>query len=134
MPSLPANPAWVATDRRKMKALPYALKEADRTTVLEAIREVCLHRGWHLIAAHVHTTHVHVVVEGEASPERMMRDFKGYCSRALNLLEPRMTERERWTQHGSTRWLWKPEGVSAAAHYVIEEQGDPMAVTLDCDS
>jgi hypothetical protein len=25
-------------------------------------------------------------------------------------------------------WLWKPQSVSAAIRYVVDEQGDPMAV------
>jgi len=29
---------------------------------------------------------------------------------------------------GATRWLWKPENVSAAIRYVVDEQGEPMAV------
>ena len=36
--------------------------------------------------------------------------------------------RKRWVRHGSTRWLWKRENVSAAIRYVVDEQGDPMAV------
>jgi len=37
--------------------------------------------------------------------------------------------RKRWAWHGSTRWLWKPQSVSAAIRYVVDEQDDyPMAV------
>jgi hypothetical protein len=31
-------------------------------------------------------------------------------------------------RHGSTRWLWKPENVTAAIRYVVDQQGDSMAV------
>ena len=62
-----------------------------RDAVLEAMRHVCAHRGWGLLAAHVRTTHMHAVVEAEAPPERVMSGFKVYASRRLN-----------------TRWLWKP--------------------------
>jgi hypothetical protein len=34
----------------------------------------------------------------------------------------------RWARHGSTRWLWKDEDVRQALRYVIEEQGEPMAL------
>lgn len=57
-----------------------------------------------------------------------MNDIKSYASRRLNemgLDEPR---RKRWARHGSTRWLWNPENVSDAIRYVVDEQGEPMAV------
>src|SRR5258708_1343807 len=34
-------------------------------------------------------------------------------------------ESKRWAGHGSTRWLWKPENVSAAIRYVVYGQGGP---------
>ena len=74
------------------------------------------------------TNHVHLVVEAEARPERVMNDLKSFASRWLNdcgLDEP---ARKRWARHGSTRWLWKREDVSAAIRYVVDGQGDPMAV------
>lgn len=45
----------------QMVAEPFVLAEAARITVLAAIAEVCRYRGWHLIAAHVRSTHVHVM-------------------------------------------------------------------------
>jgi hypothetical protein len=35
---------------------------------------------------------------------------------------------KRWTRHGSTRYLWKPEQVSAAVQYVVQKQGEAMHV------
>ncbi len=35
---------------------------------------------------------------------------------------------KRWARHGSTRWLWKVQSVSAAIRYVVDQHGDPMAV------
>ncbi|MEX2261154.1 MAG: hypothetical protein WD696_04345 [Bryobacteraceae bacterium] len=34
----------------------------------------------------------------------------------------------RWARHGSTRYLWTTEEVSAAISYVVSRQGDPLAV------
>ena len=39
----------------------------------------------------------------------------------MSLDEP---NRKRWARHGSTRWLWKPQHVSAAIQYVAAGQGD----------
>ena len=57
-----------------------------------------------------------------------MNDFKAYASRKLNQAGLDKPDRKRWTRHGSTRYLWKPEQVQAAVDYVIHGQGSPMSV------
>ena len=96
-------------------------------SISEAIQEVCRQRGWNLLAAHVRSNHVHTVVEAEAEPERVMNDFKAYASRRLNRMSLDAPNRKRWARHGSTRWLWKPQHVSAALQYVVAEQGVAMS-------
>ena len=80
------------------------------------------------MAAHVRANHVHIVVEANAMPEKVMRDLKAYASRRLDGsgLDPQ--SRKRWARHGSTSYLWKPEQVSAAVRYVLEGQGEAMEV------
>ena len=92
------------------------------------MRERCQQQRWSLLAAQVRTNHVHLVVEAEARPERIMNDVKAYASRCLNRAGWDQPDRKRWARHGSTRWLWKQEHVSAAIRYVVDEQDDPMAV------
>ncbi len=106
----------------------YHLDQTRRDAVLEALQEVCAHRGWSLLAAHVRSNHVHTVVAAEVPPERIMSDFKAYASRHLNRMRLDEPNRKRWARHGSTRWLWKPRHVSAAMQYVVGEQGDAMSV------
>ncbi len=106
----------------------YVLDEVARHVVLAAIQNHCVHRGWNLLAAHVRSNHVHVVVEAGIRPERVMNEFKSYASRALNQLASEEPDRKRWARHGSTRWLWKDEDVREALRYVIDEQGEPMAL------
>jgi len=57
-----------------------------------------------------------------------MNDFKSYASRSLNRLGSDESNQKRWARHGSTRWLWTDEDVRQAIQYVIDEQGEPMAV------
>jgi REP element-mobilizing transposase RayT len=71
------------TERDLMGYLPYSLDEDSRGCVLAALKEVCMQRGWTLLAAHVRSTHVHVVVEAEVQPEEIMNDFKRHASRRL---------------------------------------------------
>ena len=71
--------------------------------VLEAIQEVCVSRS-------------------------VMNYFKAYASRHLNRKRLDGLNRRRWARHGSTRWLWEPQHVSAAMRYAVLEQGAAMSV------
>ena len=100
----------------------FELGAAQREHVLRAIVEVCQYRDWVLLAAHVRTTHIHVVIDADIQPERIMHDLKSYASRALN------SNQQKWARHGSTRYLYSRETIANAVRYVLEKQGEPMAV------
>jgi REP element-mobilizing transposase RayT len=123
-PVLEGRPGRASAERELMDQPPFSLDERERTHVLEAIREVCAHRTWNLLAAHVRSNHVHVVVESEQQPEKIMNALKAYSSRRLNEVGPCQ---KRWARHGSTRRLWKDDDVRSAVRYVIDEQGEAMA-------
>jgi len=123
-----ADPRRLYGELQRMDQPPYQMDSTRRQVVPAALRERCQQQKWHLLAAHVRTNHVHMVVEGEARPERIMNDLKSYASRCLNRMGSDERTRKRWAKHGSTRWLWKPTHVSAAIRYVVDEQGEPMAV------
>ena len=129
-PVLKPNSRREAFEREQMGQAPYRLGRDQRIAVLKAAREVCLHRQWLLLAAHVRTNHVHAVVEADVQPERIMNALKSYASRALNSLGCDPVNRKRWARHGSTRWLWNDQNVRDAVRYVVEEQGEPMAVFI----
>ena len=117
-----------AGERERMDQPPYDLDPLRRDAVIEAIQEVCAHRRWSLLAAHVRSSHVHTVVAAEVSPDRVMNDLKAYASQRLNRMGWDAPGRKRWARHGSTRWLWKPEQISAAIRYVVDGQGQAMSV------
>jgi REP element-mobilizing transposase RayT len=110
-----------------MLQAPYSLDGRAARMVLEALREVCVMRDWQLVAAHVRSTHVHCVVGGVAQPNRAVADFKAYASRALNHAEG---YRKRWAREGSTRRLQSSTAIQAAVHYVVDGQGEAMAVDV----
>jgi len=118
----------VRAEQRLMDQAPYLLDGDRRTVVLQSLQEVCLYRDWKLLAAHIRTTHVHVVVEGEVQPEKILSNFKSYASRYLTRSGLDSSDRKRWARHGSTRWLWNEESVSAAVRYVVHGQGEAMEV------
>ncbi len=126
-PFLPADPHREAEQRATMKQPEYRLDAARRDVVLKTIREVSRHRKWRLWAVHVRSNHVHIIVTGPKKPERIMGDFKAWCSRRLREAFGEPADRERWTEHGSTPYLWTEETLHAKIDYVVNGQGVPMA-------
>jgi len=114
--------------RSRMSQAPFQLDATSRTIVLEAIKEACSRRVWRLLAAHVRSNHVHVVIAANRSPEHVMSTLKSNASRALNNARIDTPYGLRWARYGSTRYLWTHEQISAAIHYVVCEQGEPMEV------
>src|SRR5689334_666567 len=103
----------------------YVIDRDRAELILASIRGVCEFRNWNLLAAHVRTTHVHCVVDGDLIPNRAIGDFKAYASRILNQLDGEQT---RWAREGSVRRLLTRETEQAAIRYVANGQGAPMAV------
>ena len=131
--AIAADRGRVNLERRLMDQSPYVMDQARRDAVLASLLERSLQRGWNLLAAHVRANHVHVVIVADVVPERILNDLKAYASRVLNRLSLDAPDRKRWARHGSTRWLAEAESVVAAIQYVIEKQGEPMAVYVAPD-
>ena len=123
---LPKNIHRELAERKQMSAKPYSLDKASQQIVLHALQEVCRHRGWILFAAHVRSTHVHMVVRAQERPERIMSDCKAYASRALRAAVDKSLQ--PWSRHGSTRYLWMRENLEDVIHYVVRQQGPAAAV------
>ena len=123
---LEAEPLRESYERQRMARDAVSLDGNARSVAPIAIQDVCRHEGWTLYAAHVRSTHVHVVVEAEPSPEEVMGKLKAYASRALNRRSGRISQ--RWSRHGSTRHLWSPAEVDGAVDYVVYRQGEAMAM------
>jgi hypothetical protein len=85
-PMLEADPKRVSAERSQMNQPPYGMDKVRRDAVLASMLERCSASGWNLLAAHVRTNHVHLVIEAEAAPERIMNDLKSFASRYLNRL------------------------------------------------
>lgn len=123
------NKAREKCSKNRMKQSPYLLNHPQqRQIALNAIQEACNYRAWTLLAAHVRTNHIHLVIHATDSPENILGTIKAYISRKLNECEPSNKNIQRWTRHGSTKYLWKNSEIESTIQYVIDEQGDPMAV------
>lgn len=126
-PYLLPNRAIEQSRCESLRQDPYFLDGPRQALVLQTIQEVAAHRHWRLWAAHVRTNHVHIVITAPSRPEKVMSDLKAWISRKLREAFQEPPDRDRWTQHGSTRWLNTHESLLAAIEYVVEEQGTPMA-------
>lgn len=114
-----------------MKEDAYQLDSHRRAIVLKAIQHVCARRNWTLLAAHVRTTHVHVVASFDGSaPDEVMNALKCEASRLLNEAGIDRHPRRRWTRHGSTVPL--RNAVEKAISYAVDRQGKPMDVYIGC--
>jgi REP element-mobilizing transposase RayT len=121
------NPRLLAAELRLMDQLPYELDQPRREAALEGIIDRCARHDWRLLAAHVRSNHVHIVVEAQDAPEFVMTQLKCASSRRLNELGFDDPTRKRWARHGSTRRLFDHETVQRAISYVIEGQGAPLS-------
>jgi REP element-mobilizing transposase RayT len=130
-PFLPADAQTETDERNVMSQASYLLDGPRRTIVLATIREVCRHRKWRLLACHVRTTHVHLIVQADAAPEKIMNDCKAYASRRLNEAGLDEPDRKRWTRHGSTKYVWDNAYLGNAIDYVWNRQGEPMERFID---
>ena len=75
-PLLASNPSRVSSEERRTKQTPYCLDGSRRAIVLAAVVELCAHREWRLLAAHIRTQHVHMVIAAEDAPEKVLEDAK----------------------------------------------------------
>ena len=123
------RPALVTYSKNVMPETAFRLSGAeDRKIVLDAILAVCRYRQWRLIALHVRTEHVHGLVQAEGvTARRVMGDWKSYATRGLRQRWPE--RRQFWTRVGNCRRV-NDRGFDDIVHYVLEEQGEPLATYL----
>ena len=123
-PDMPANKRLAEDETHELRHDAVTLDKAQRVVVEKAIREVCEHRGYGLVAVNVRTNHVHSVVRASCKPEHVMDAFKAYATRQLREAGLLATDEKSWARHGSTPYLWTEEAVQRAVDYVISGQGD----------
>ena len=116
-----ASPGLEAHARGLTDGGEIVLTQGQRVIVEATIREHCRIRQWVLHAINVRSNHVHVVVSANIDPNRVMAQFKAWCSRRLN----EATENppaKWWAGHGSTKWINDERYLEEAVRYVLEGQ------------
>ena len=128
---LSENPALTAYEKSIQEHEAVVLDSEAREIVKEAILETCRFREWLLYAAHIRSTHIHLVLKADARPERALVDLKAYATRILR--KNGYKQQRFWTRHGSTRYLSTVSQLNKSIHYTISEQGDPMSIYIAPD-
>jgi len=127
MPFVAPDPEQLAKARGAMTQPPYVMDAPRRAVVCDAVVELCRDKGWSLLAVHVRSNHVHVVISVARDPDRVMSDLKARASRNLTRAGFETTDRIRWTRHGSTVHLFEPAAVADKIEYTLNRQGERMA-------
>lgn len=127
-PFVAPDPQRVEQARALMTQQPYLLDDSRREVVRDAIVALCQEKRWALLAAHVRSNHVHVVVAADRDPGRLMSDLKARASRDLTRAGFESSACKRWTRHGSTLHLFDAASVAQKMHYTLYKQGKPMAI------
>jgi len=130
-PLLPPNPNLECQIINTMKEKPYIMSHVQREAVLESIKETCQFKSWELIAAHVRSNHIHLLVRANAKPNNIMNTLKAYASRKLKQHCVGYKRTKFWARHGSTRYIWRIEYISGALNYLVYQQGKMMSVYVD---
>lgn len=126
-PFIPPDTHLKRLSRHAMKQDHYEMDRERRGLMLNTVREVCDHRNWLLIAVHVRSDHVHVVIHAPRKPKRVLEDLKSYASRRLSEHGFDCSDRRRWTRGGSRQFLFRIDSLQSAIRYTLHDQGKPMA-------
>jgi len=128
MPFVEPDEVREAQSRDELNQAPYTMRPSEREIVRDAIVSLCRAKGWRLLAVHVRSNHVHIVVAVDRDPDRVMSDLKAAASRGLTRAGFDDAKRKRWARHGSTLHLFDEATVADKIDYTLNRQGPPMAL------
>ncbi len=105
---------------QQMTGKPVWLNKEQAGQVLASFLETANIQAWWIGAIAVMANHVHLVVTvgGDPEPGLLIRRFKNFCSRSLNIY---WGKQDWWTASGSNRQLSDQNAINAAMQYVIEQ-------------
>ncbi|MEX0782672.1 MAG: transposase [Dehalococcoidia bacterium] len=123
---VPPNLMREQFERSRMTQDPFMLTKPRRTVIRHAINETARASAWRVLCVNVRTNHVHVVLETVAEPARARNSLKSWCTRRMREAGLAARDAKVWAEGGSARFLWTPEAVEKASHYVMFEQGPDL--------
>src|ERR1700682_238863 len=97
---IPPRPGLQTAERQQVKHPQIRLNKRNRAIVEQAVREVCKHRRYAMLAINVRANHVHSVVSALSYPEPILDAFKSYSTRALREAGLLEADVKPWARHG----------------------------------
>ena len=118
-------PALRRYSRGIMAGEPVLLRPQYAVELFSQFRETARYRAWDILAVAILANHVHLVVRVAGDPDgaEILRDFKGYASRRLNLTFGKCPNGSWWSESGSRRILKDDGAIAAAIRYVSQQAG-----------
>ncbi|HYO24273.1 MAG TPA: hypothetical protein VEQ85_04925 [Lacipirellulaceae bacterium] len=117
------EPDLAAWRQRRLKHDVLVLGPAERAVVERECQRHCLHRGWHVWAINVRSTHVHVVATAAGCSGKTVRDqLKANGTRGLRESWPRFCDRPVWTAGGDWSCVNSEDELQPVCAYVRDAQ------------
>ena len=120
------NPKLERMKRSQMDQAPMIFDAAKRVCVHNAVESFCEFKQWRLLALHVRTNHMHALILGEASSQRMVQGIKAAATRALREAKLIDATRKVWTEGASVTTCETDNDIAAVRDYIKNRQGDPL--------
>jgi REP element-mobilizing transposase RayT len=126
-PRIPGNSNWRKHNEGSLLHSPVTLNAERRRSIEKAIRDLCIKRGWELLAINIRTNHIHVVISiGSKKPKDVLIALKANSTRQLREDGFWSHQHSPWADKGSKRNLWTENSIWEACNYVNNEQGDEL--------
>jgi REP element-mobilizing transposase RayT len=126
---LAPNDLFLQYEQAHLKYPAAILDNTMRRLVLDAVIERCCYMQWRLLACHVRSNHVHVLICAETPIGQVLSSLKAWATRQLR--QSGYDLPAVWTRHGSTKYIFRKAKLLEKAHYILYEQGEMMAYYLD---
>lgn len=118
------SPGWQSYRKEQMVRPESKLNAGRRRSTIAGVREVCVKRGWSILAINARTNHVHSVVEVHGyDTKRALAALKAGATKRLREDKLWMSKETPWAEKGSRRKLWNERHIEQAIEYVISGQG-----------
>ncbi len=130
-PRIIPNPNFEEKMKSNCHENSFLMNAEQREKALDAIINTCRYNHWHLYAAQIRTNHVHIVMQTDRSPDRATTSIKAYATQYLRKIVPQSSREKYWARGQSIKHLFNSMQVFRTMKYVIEEQGEEMAVYYD---
>jgi REP element-mobilizing transposase RayT len=132
-PRVEPNEAMHQSAQERLKHDPVVVDGRAADLIEKTVTEVCAKRSWKVFALKMRTNHLHIVVIGPVSPERILGDIKSWTTRRLREQGFIAPDVSPWVRHGSTPYLWTDERLMAAIEYVLTGQGSSLLGQEDAE-